>query len=71
MINAQQRINSLRCEVSSLLVHGGLWQADRTADLWVHGLVALRMPASGTLEIVVHARSVSKAAKARPARGGW
>ncbi len=31
---------SLRCAIWSLSGHSGLWQADRPADLWVHGLDA-------------------------------
>jgi len=30
---------SLRCRIWSLSGHSGLRQADRPADLWVHGLV--------------------------------
>ena len=37
------RVISLRSGTWSLLVHSGLWQGARVADLWVHGLV-LRVP---------------------------
>jgi hypothetical protein len=33
---------SLRRRICSLSGHSGLWQADRPADLWVHGLVFMR-----------------------------
>ena len=32
------RVISLRCGIWSLSGHSGLWQAVRSADLWVHGL---------------------------------
>jgi len=34
---------SLRCGIWSLSGHGGLWQAERPADLWVHGLNYLKI----------------------------
>jgi DNA-binding transcriptional LysR family regulator len=38
----------LHCGISSLSWHSGLWQAERPANLWVHGLVRLSAPVSWT-----------------------